>query len=125
MSALDILRHLKSTGLHLYLTGDALRVEPKAALTEEARTLILEHRAELVRTLSAKVHCDACRNIRMAEVVIPGEGRRFVWGCAKGHMEHGHSTPELRNLLAPESCLAALDFVPVAILDKAKRGALS
>src|SRR5687767_9346864 len=104
MSALDVLGHLKSTGLRLYLTGDALRVEPKAALTEVSRTLIREHRAELVQALSAKVYCAGCRNIRMAEVMIPGEGGRFVWGCAKGHMRHGHSTPELRNLLAPKSC---------------------
>jgi hypothetical protein len=125
MTALDILGHLKSTGLRLYLTGDALRVEPKAALTEEARTLIREHRAELVQALSAKVHRAACRNIRMADVVIPGEGGRYIWYCARGHLEHGHSTPELRNLHAPESCLATLDFAPVAILDKAKRSALS
>jgi hypothetical protein len=125
MSAIDLLGHLKSAGLRLYLTGDALRVEPKSALTEESKTLIREHRAKLVQALSAKVHCAGCRNIRMAEVVIPGEGGRFLWGCAKGHMEHGHSTPELRSLLAPDSCRRALDFEPVAIMDKAERSALS
>jgi hypothetical protein len=117
MRAPDLLEQLKSLGLTLTVVDGELRAGPKAALTEEARTLIREHRDELVQALSAKVYCAACRNIRMAEVVIPGEGGRFVWGCAKGHMEHGHSTPELRNLLAPDSCRRALDFVPIAIMN--------
>jgi hypothetical protein len=58
--------------------------------------------------------CSGCKNLRMAEVPAPGllPPYRFVWGCAKGHLEHGHTTPDLRMLAAPDSCLAAGDHEP-------------
>jgi hypothetical protein len=50
----------------------------------------------------------------MAEVMIPDVGSRFVWSCAKGHIEHGHTTtPELHGLSAPESCVGAGDYSPI------------
>jgi hypothetical protein len=57
------------------------------------------------------IYCAACRHLRMSEVRIPGIGGRFIWGCAKGHMEHGHSTPALGGLTAPDSCLQAKDYL--------------
>jgi hypothetical protein len=58
----------------------------------------------------AQRFCATCRNLRMSEIKIPGIGGRFFWGCAAGHMEHGHATPALGQLTASESCLQAGDY---------------
>ena len=47
------LNELQSMGLHLSLHGELLRVEPKAAITNEARTLIRAQKEELIQALSS------------------------------------------------------------------------
>jgi hypothetical protein len=122
MGAADILSKLRGMGIKLTADGANIRAEPKAAITEEVRALVIEHKRELHDLLAPKralVHCACCLNLRMSEVMIPGEGRRFVWGCAKGHMEHGHMTHDLPRLRASESCLTAGDYLPVKQWEKA------
>lgn len=51
MGAPDILATLAGTGLRLSRDGTGIRVTPRSALTDEARRLILAHKAELLATL--------------------------------------------------------------------------
>ncbi len=51
MGALDLLNSLQKRGLRLSATGECLRAEPKAAITDEARNLIRAHKAELLAAL--------------------------------------------------------------------------
>lgn len=51
MGAPDILASLAARGLHLSRDGAGIRVTPRSALTDEARRLILAHKAELLATL--------------------------------------------------------------------------
>lgn len=119
MGAADLLTRLQQMGLTLSAQGEKIRAEPKGALTDELRALIRDNKLELLQVLGAHQpprelgKCAACRNLRMSEVKIPGVGGRFVWGCAKGHIEHGHTTPELHRLIAPEPCLRAGDYLLV------------
>jgi hypothetical protein len=68
------------------------------------------------QTPFAKVYCHGCKNIRMEQVYIHGHGGRYFWHCAKGHLEHGHTTPQLHNVTAPESCTKSNHFVPIALI---------
>jgi hypothetical protein len=109
-----LLAELAARGIALTAHGDTLHVKaPPGALTPGLRDQIKAHKPELMEALSVKLYCAACRNLRMAEVKVPGIGRRYVWGCAKAHMEHGHTTPELHRLIAPEACLIAGDYSPI------------
>ena len=51
MGAPDILMQLRQMGLTLTAYDDAIRVEPKSAITDEARAIIREHKAELLALL--------------------------------------------------------------------------
>lgn len=53
MGAPDLIARLSALGLRLAREGDGIRVAPRAALTDEARTLIREHKAELLAALPA------------------------------------------------------------------------
>jgi hypothetical protein len=52
MGAPDILTRLESMGLRLSLRGLSIWVEPKGAITNDARKLTRDHKSELIRTLS-------------------------------------------------------------------------
>jgi hypothetical protein len=52
MGAPDLIGHLKSMGLRLRADGDRLLVEPKQAITDEARQLIRENKAALLSELA-------------------------------------------------------------------------
>ena len=52
MGARDVLARLSDLGLHLTLEGSAIRAAPKSALTDETRSLIRAHKAELIDVLS-------------------------------------------------------------------------
>src|SRR5687767_1561206 len=52
MGAPDILTSLKSMGLRLSPRGSSIWVEPKAAITDEARLIIREHKIELLGLLT-------------------------------------------------------------------------
>ena len=55
METVAILNQLQSMGLILsVIDGTRIKVQPKAAITEAARTLIREHKAELVKILSSR-----------------------------------------------------------------------
>lgn len=51
MGAPDLLARLSALGVRLSREGDGIRVAPRSALTDEARTLIREHKAELLTIL--------------------------------------------------------------------------
>lgn len=51
MRAPDILGKLQILGLRLSAEGDTLRAEPKAAITDEARALIRQHKPEILALL--------------------------------------------------------------------------
>jgi hypothetical protein len=53
MGAPDVLARLSVLGVRLTREGDAIRAMPRSALTDEARALIREHKAELLETLSS------------------------------------------------------------------------
>jgi TubC N-terminal docking domain len=122
---MTLIAELAARSIALTAKGDTLHVKaPPGALTPGLRDEIKAHKPELLKALSVKLYCAACRNLRMAEVMIPGEGRRYVWGCARGHMEHGHTTPNLHRLIAPESCLKAGDYLPIKGPPPAKPGVI-
>lgn len=52
MGAPDLLARLSALGVRLSREGDGIRVAPRSALTDEARTLIREHKAELLAALA-------------------------------------------------------------------------
>jgi hypothetical protein len=55
MESATVLNQLQGIGLTLsVIEGLNIKVQPKEAITEEARTLIRKHKAELVRILSGK-----------------------------------------------------------------------
>jgi len=51
MGAPDLLALLSALGVRLTREGDAIRATPRVALTDEARTLIRAHKAELLAAL--------------------------------------------------------------------------
>lgn len=51
MGAPDLIARLSALGVRLSREGDGIRVAPRSALTDEARTLIREHKAELLAAL--------------------------------------------------------------------------
>ncbi len=52
MGAPDLLNVLRGMGLHLSAQGSELHVGPRAAITEDARRLIREHKPELLEALT-------------------------------------------------------------------------
>jgi hypothetical protein len=54
MGAIELLAKFKSEGLTLMAEGDRIAVEPKSAITDYARTLIRQHKAELLPLLRAE-----------------------------------------------------------------------
>jgi hypothetical protein len=59
MGAPDVLAHLQSLGVRLYRDGDFLIAEPKRALTDGARAMIREHKAELLDALQRSEYAPA------------------------------------------------------------------
>lgn len=128
----EILATVTAAGIRLRAEGDRLVASPRECLTDELRSLIRGHRAELLATLSpAPAHaggpcrnepahrapehgadCMCCANLRMTVEVHTGTRRVFWWRC-----ERGHVLLEGRNfgewvLLAPPECDQAGDFRP-------------
>ena len=52
MSAPDLLNELRRMGLRLSAQGSELHVSPRAAITEEARRLIRDHKPEILKALA-------------------------------------------------------------------------
>lgn len=52
MGAPDLLNVLRGTGLHLSAQGSELHVSPRAAITEDTRQLIREHKPEILKALT-------------------------------------------------------------------------
>lgn len=52
MGAPDLLARLSALGVRLSREGEAIRAAPRLALTEEARSLIRAHKAELLAALA-------------------------------------------------------------------------
>ena len=52
MSAPDLLNELRRMGLRLSAQGSELHVGPRAAITEEARRLIRDHKPEILKALT-------------------------------------------------------------------------
>lgn len=112
MTVSDLLNRVESAGARLKIDGGKLKAY--GPLPDELMAELRAHKPELLKLLSERPACAICRNLRMAEVPAPGllPPYRFMWGCSKGHLEHGHTTPDLRLLMAPDSCLAAGDHRP-------------
>jgi hypothetical protein len=108
MTSADLLARLHSLGVVLKASDDKLHIDAPKGAVGDLMAELRAHKAELLKLLSERPACAICRNLRMAEVPAPGllPPYRFIWGCAKGHLDHGHTTPDLRLLLAPDSCLA-------------------
>lgn len=49
---MELLTRLRSAGLSLSIDGDALRVRPREALTDEIREEIRQHKTELIEALT-------------------------------------------------------------------------
>jgi hypothetical protein len=111
MSAAALIDRVKAAGGRLRIDGGKLKVSAPAPLPDDILAQLRAYKPELLRLLTDRPPCSGCRNLRMAEVPAPGllPPYRFVWFCSKGHLEHGHTTPDLRLLVAPDSCLAAGD----------------
>lgn len=110
----DLLARLRDLDVRLSVRGDKLHVSaPKEVLTQALLDELRPHKAALLRLLSRRPTCSGCANLRMAEVPWDRPPyHRFVWGCARGHLEHGHTLPDLHYLEAPDSCLIAGDHKP-------------
>jgi hypothetical protein len=111
MSAESVIQKARAAGVELTVKGDRIRYRGLQSAIDELLPLLRANKPELLRLLTDRPACSGCRNLRMAEAPVPGvlPPYRFVWCCAKGHIEHGHTTPDLRILVAPDSCLAAGD----------------
>lgn len=55
MGTPDLLHALQDQGLRLWADGDRLMVAPRGRLTDETRTLIRQHKAELLSVLESGV----------------------------------------------------------------------
>ena len=69
MQAGALLSQLARYGLRLTAEGDRLRVEPRAALTDEARELIRKHKAELLAALEMDRLSDPAAEARRQRVL--------------------------------------------------------
>jgi hypothetical protein len=79
MGALGLLAHLSALGVRLTREGDAIRAAPRTALTDEARTLIRAHKAELLAALfnpTDKAVCDYSGNTRQELFAFAPPGDR-------------------------------------------------
>ena len=124
MTPTEILATVTAAGIRLRAEGDRLVASPRDCLTDELRSLIRGHRAELLAALSsASVHaggpceeeshhhapergaeCMRCANLRMTLEVHEGTRRVFWWRCTKGHaLLEGRNYGE-RGMLAPPDC---------------------
>lgn len=78
MGAPDLIARLSALGLRLAREGDGIRVAPRAALTDEARSLIRAHKAELLQVLAAAdpipaPATEASRQRELFEFTPPGD----------------------------------------------------
>ncbi len=66
MEASIIMKQLRESGLTLTADGDRLLVEPKAAITDQHRAMIRQHKPALLALLSGKT------DTALVEYPIPG-----------------------------------------------------
>ena len=102
MGAPDVLRSLQNLGLTLTADGERLLVGPSECITDNARSLIREHKAELLILVGGKENAFARAavgpSIRMAlhschpTFNLPAAGRRGV----TGHFGQGYASPNAR-----------------------------
>lgn len=122
MLASDVLERLSAYGVRLEREGAALVAMPKAALTDELRALIRDHKPALLDALAGApaaptpspltgLECNGCANLEMREEQHMGTRKRFFWRCTKGHeVLEGRNYGE-RVTLAPPECEEAGSFV--------------
>jgi len=53
MGAPELIARLSSLGIRLIRDGDVIRAAPRSALTDETRTMIRQHKAELLAALAS------------------------------------------------------------------------
>jgi hypothetical protein len=71
---MTVLQRLKAIGLHIGLAGENLKCGPKHLLTEENRSLILKHKADIIQELRREgppypngrglVKCSYCNHLQ-------------------------------------------------------------
>ena len=135
MTAAEILARLDGAGIQIRADGGRLIAAPRERLTDELRTKIRAHKAELVAALARGAQpeparaegptkapakpkpaptqgsdCMGCANLLMRCERHEGSRRVFWWRCAKGHELLEARNYGERVLLAPPECVAARDF---------------
>lgn len=135
MTAAEILARLDGAGIQIRAVGGRLIAAPRERLTDELRTKIRAHKAELVAALARgaqpeparaegptkapakpklaptqRTDCMSCASLLMRCEQHDGTRRVFWWRCGKGYtLMEAHNFGE-RVLLAPPECDAAGDF---------------
>ncbi len=135
MTPAEILNAVQAAGVHLRVHDGQLLASPKEKLTDEVRTLVREHRGEILAALttrqpehahahgvpdvlptttrSAPDHggdCMGCTHLLMRVEHHEGTRRVFFWRCERGHpLLEGRNFGE-RVLLAPPACETTGDF---------------
>lgn len=111
MTPADIITAARTANVKLSLNGDRVHLSGPAQAVESLRSLVRAHKAELLKLLVNRPPCSGCANLRMTEIPVPGltPPYRFVWGCARGHLDNGFTLPDLPALRAPDSCVTAGD----------------
>ncbi len=71
LSAVELVNELRSRGVMLHVNGSKLRVSSRSALTDTDRSLIREHKPELLRLLDTAVH--ASPEVTCHRETIPAE----------------------------------------------------
>jgi hypothetical protein len=89
MIAATLIESLSSRGLSVLADGDTIKISPSAALTDEDRQAIRDHKAELLELLRrsepvADEHCPICgRELEWQR----GKYYRHVWCPRPGHFD--------------------------------------
>jgi hypothetical protein len=127
MGAPDLLARLSALGVRLSREGDGIRVAPRSALTDEARTLILEHKAELLAALPADADDDPlsdptarARRQRVLAKLADNPALRIAVVC-DGEGDPVPVAVAIRDKGTCEVLIPAGRFDPFALLDLAAK----
>lgn len=106
MGAPDLLNVLKGMGLRLTAHGSNLHVAPRTAITDEARSMIRDHKAELLAALQTSADSGTATNVE------PGSDPRRLAADAVAQRRHGRVVAMLTE--RPEAQRAVYcDGIPV------------
>jgi len=125
MGAPDLLQALLSQGLTVWAEGNCVLVAPKARLTEETRTLIREHKAELLRVLEVQPPPNPgsdVRRRRVFEMLANNPAARYA---VLAHDDHDSDavllTLAIRDRVTCELRIPKNRYDPILLLDLIER----